>query len=69
MALLPPSYFGAYLMRKNLAFVANVLCAVALVYTLSIHGILSVWMDESGMGVMLNNYQFDSCYDDCGGME
>lgn len=42
-------------MRKALAIVGNVTVAVLVVYTLASHGILEVWIDQSGMGIKLNS--------------
>lgn len=44
-------------MRK-LAIAGNILVVLGLVYALVINGVLSFWADESGMGIMLNNYNY-----------
>jgi hypothetical protein len=43
-------------MRK-LAILGNVIVTMALVYTLVINGLLTVWADESGIGFSVNTYQ------------
>lgn len=44
----------AYL-KSPLAWLGNVTVAILVVYTLASHGILEVWVDQSGMGLQINS--------------
>lgn len=44
----------AYL-KSPLAWLGNVTVAILVVYTLASHGILEMWIDQSGMGTQLNS--------------
>lgn len=44
-------------MRK-LAILGNILILAGVVYALAINGVLTFWADESGIGIMLNNYNY-----------
>lgn len=48
---------------KKLALLGNALVIFGFVYTLAIHGLLTFWADESGIGFSINSYQFpqESC--------
>jgi len=47
---------GKKKMRK-LAILGNIVVTMTLVYTLVINGLLTVWADESGIGLSINTYQ------------
>lgn len=42
-------------MKKYLAILGNVTVAILIVYTLASHGILEVWIDQSGIGLQINS--------------
>jgi len=42
-------------MKKALAYLGNVTVAILVVYTLANHGILEVWIDQSGIGLQINS--------------
>lgn len=42
-------------MKKALALIGNITVAILVVYTLASHGILEVWIDQSGMGLQINS--------------
>jgi hypothetical protein len=52
---------GKNKMRK-LAILGNVIVSMALLYTLVINGLLTVWADENGIGFSINTYK-----NPCGG--
>lgn len=43
-------------MKKALAYLGNATVAILVVYTMASHGILEVWIDQSGMGIQLNSF-------------
>ena len=42
-------------MKKALALIGNITVAVLVVYTLASHGILEIWVDQSGIGLQINS--------------
>jgi hypothetical protein len=44
-------------LAHNPTILGNIVITMALVYTLVINGILTVWADESGIGFSINTYQ------------
>lgn len=41
--------------KSPLAWLGNITVTVLVVYTLASHGILEVWIDQSGIGLQINS--------------